>query len=221
MSRQDYPLLPHTRVYVADANSTDGTITVAAGFADRLPISVIAGGLPAIGRNRGAHLATTPYVLFIDADIEFDDDHLLRRAIATMKQRRLHCLTTNIHCTGGALADRLLFAGSNLAQRIASWAQPFATGMFMLFDREKFIQLGGFHERALYAEDYLLSKQVSPRRFGILRGRVLTSNRRFQKMGHMKIACMFLNTALHTFDRTYFFRDQKYWTEVDSGTQAT
>ena len=219
LSRQDYPLLPHTRVYVADAGSTDDTVGLAAMFADRLRISVIAGGLPAVGRNRGARLATTPYVLFIDADIEFHDDTLLRRAMDAMKRRNLHCLTTNIRCTDGAVPDHLLFAGSNLAQRLASWAKPFATGMFMLFDRARFNQLGGFDERALYAEDYLLSKQVSPRRFGILRGHVLTSNRRFQKMGRLKIARMFLNTALHTFDRTYFLRDQNYWTEVDSGTR--
>jgi glycosyltransferase involved in cell wall biosynthesis len=221
LSRQDYPLLPLTRVYVADAGSSDGTPSLAAGFADRLRISVIAGGLPAAGRNRGARLATTPYVLFIDADIEFDDTGLLRRAIETMKRRRLHCLTTNIRCNGGGVFDRLLFAGNNLVQRVASWSQPFATGMFMMFDRQKFVELDGFDERALYAEDYLLSKQVSVRRFGILKGHILTSNRRFQKMGHLKIARMFLNTALHTFDRTYFFRDQNYWTEVDSGTQAS
>jgi hypothetical protein len=139
----------------------------------------------------------------------------------TVKRRSLHCLTTNIRCSGGAVFDHLLFAGNNLVQRFASWTQPFATGMFMLFDRERFIELGGFDERALYAEDYLLSKQVKVRRFGILKGHILTSNRRFQKMGHLKIARMFLNTALHTFDRTYFFRDQNYWTEVDSGTQPT
>jgi glycosyltransferase involved in cell wall biosynthesis len=219
LSRQDYPLLPHTRVYVADAGSTDDTVGLAAMFTDKLRISVIPGGLPAVGRNRGVRLATTPYVLFIDADIEFHDNSLLRRSIDAMKRRNLHCLTTNIRCNGGAVPDRLLFAGSNLAQRLASWAKPFATGMFMLFDRARFLELGGFDERALYAEDYLLSKQVSPRRFGILKGHVLTSNRRFRKMGRLKIARMFLNTALHTFDRTYFLRDQNYWTEVDSGTQ--
>ena len=160
LSRQDYPLLPHTRVYVADAGSTDGTVDLAAMFADRLRISVIAGGLPAVGRNRGARLATTPYVLFIDADIEFNDDSLLRRSMDAMKRRKLHCLTTNIRCSGGAVPDHLLFAGNNLAQRLASWTQPFATGMFMLFDRERFIQLGGFNEQALYAEDYLLSKSA-------------------------------------------------------------
>ena len=213
---QDYADLEYI---VVDAGSTDGTVELAAMFAAELRISVIAGGLPAVGRNRGAHLATTPYVLFIDADIEFNDNTLLRRSMDTIKRRKLHCLTTNIRCTAGAVPDRLLFAGNNLAQRLASWAQPFATGMFMLFDRAKFIELGGFDEHALYAEDYLLSKQVSPRRFGILRGHVLTSNRRFQKMGRLKIARMFLNAALHTFDRTYFLRDQNYWTEVDSGTR--
>ena len=35
LSRQDYPLLPLTRVYVADAGSTDGTVALAACFADR------------------------------------------------------------------------------------------------------------------------------------------------------------------------------------------
>lgn len=220
LSRQDYPLLPHTKVYVADACSTDATAEAAILFADRLRISVIPGGLPAAGRNRGASLATTPYVLFIDADIELDDPTLLRRAMDAMKRRKLHCLTTNIRCLGGGATDHMLYAGNNLVQRFASWVQPFATGMFMLFDRNRFNQLGGFDERALYAEDYLLSKQVDPSRFGIVRGHVLTSNRRFRKMGRLKIARMFLNTALHTFDHNYFFRDQNYWTEVGSGTQA-
>lgn len=81
----------------------------------------------------------------------------------------------------------------------------------MLFERAKFEQLGGFDENAMYAEDYLLSKQVSLMRFGIVRGHILTSNRRFKAMGHMKIARMFLNTALHTFDTGYFRRDHGYW----------
>jgi glycosyltransferase involved in cell wall biosynthesis len=205
--------LPATTVFVADAGSTDGTAELAMLFADKLRISVIPGGLPAVGRNRGARLATTPYILFIDADIELADETLLRRAMATMKQRRLHCLTTNIRCAEGGALDHLMFVGNNLVQRTASWVKPFATGMFMLFDRAKFQELGGFDERAMYAEDYLLSKRVSPRRFGILRGHIRTTNRRFRKMGHMKIARMFLNTALHTFDYRYFLRDQNYWSE--------
>lgn len=211
LSKQDYPLLPLTKVFVADAGSTDLTVESALLFADRLNISVIPGGLPSVGRNAGARRATTPYVLFMDADIELPDPTLLRRAMAKMIHRQLHCLTTDIRCKHGHIMDSVLFRGNNAVQHFASWTKPFATGMFMLFNREKFNQLGGFDEQALYAEDYLLSKQVSPLRFGIVGGHILTSNRRFQKMGHLRIAKMFLTTAFHTFDHNYFRRDHGYW----------
>jgi glycosyltransferase involved in cell wall biosynthesis len=211
LSKQDYPLLPLTRVFVADAGSTDQTVESALLFLDRLNISVIPGGLPAVGRNGGARRATTPYVLFMDADIELPDPTLLRRSIEKMKRKGLYCVTADIRCKGGHFVDDLMFWGNNAVQHFASFTKPFATGMFMLFKRAKFNELGGFDEKALYAEDYLLSKRVSPLRFGIVRGHILTSNRRFQKMGHLHIAKMFLNTAIHTFDRSYFWRDQNYW----------
>ena len=129
----------------------------------------------------------------------------------TVRRRRLQCATVDIRCKGGRLMDNVLYRGNNAVQHLASFTKPFATGMFMLFERAKFWELGGFDEHALYAEDYLLSKQVSPTRFGIVRGHVLTSNRRFKAMGHAKIAKMFLNTALHTFDTSYFRRDHGYW----------
>jgi glycosyltransferase involved in cell wall biosynthesis len=214
LSMQDYPLLQHMKVFVADANSTDDTLEVARSFSDRLSISVIPGGLPSVGRNAGARLADSTYVLFIDADIELRDPTLLRRAMQKMKRRGLHCLTTNIRCSGGRGMDHALYAGNNIVQRVSSWTKPFSTGMFMLFEKARFDALGGFDERALYAEDYLLSKQVSPRRFGLVRGHVLTSNRRFRKMGHWRIARMFLKTAFNTWNYQYFLRDQGYWKEV-------
>ena len=54
--------------------------------------------------------------------------------------------------------------------------------MFMLFDRKKFWELGGFHEQILFAEDYRLSQKVERRRFAIVRGGVYTTNRRFKRM---------------------------------------
>jgi len=207
--------LPATRVFVADANSTDNTIDIALSFAGKLPVTIIPGGLPSVGRNNGARLTNSRYVLFVDADVELTDPTLLRRAVERMKRRRLHCLTTNVWCAGGSILDRALYAGNNLVQRFASWTKPFATGMFMMFDKKKFDEFGGFNERALYAEDYLLSKKVSPLRFGIVGGGVVTSNRRFKKMGHFKIARMFFRTALNTFNENYFLRDQDYWKDTD------
>ncbi len=211
IARQDAAGIRETTVYVADANSTDGTVELALNFRGRIDIRVIAGGLPSAGRTAGARLATTPYRLFLDADMELADPTLVRRALELMQRKRLHCLTTNIWCREGRFMDQTLYIANNIAQQFSRLLKPFSTGMFMLFDRKRFEELGGFHEQALYAEDYLLSKKVARRKFGIVRGRALTTNRRFRKMGHIKIMGMFFKTALNTWNDNYFLRDHHYW----------
>jgi len=134
-----------TKVFVADAGSTDGTQELALSFGDRLDIEVIPGGLTSVGRNAGARRATTPYVLFIDADMELKDPTLLRRAMALVEHRRLHCVTTNIWCSAGSARDHALYFLSNVAQYGSLLVKPFSTGMFMLFNKREFDRLGGFH----------------------------------------------------------------------------
>ena len=211
LCRQDYPLMKSTKVFLADAGSTDGTQELAMSFADRLNIEVIPGGLPSVGRNAGARRATTPYVLFIDADMELKDPTLLRRAMRLAERRRLHCVTTNIWCSQGTVRDRSLYFLNNVAQYGSLLVKPFSTGMFMLFEKATFDRLGGFNEGALYAEDYLLSKQVRNRKFGIVRGSIQTTNRRFRSMGHLKIVGMFLKTMVNSWNDNYFLHDHGYW----------
>jgi glycosyltransferase involved in cell wall biosynthesis len=209
---QDYGAMSSTPVLVADAGSTDGTAEIVLRYADRLAVRVIAGGLPSVGRNAGARLAASPYVLFIDADMELRDATLVRHALELMRQKQLHCVTTNIAASDGSLSDRLLYAANNLVQRLSPWFfLPFSTGMFMLFDRKVFEQLGGFHEQVAFAEDYLLSKKVSPHKFAVVGGRVHTTSRRFRKMGRWNMVRLFLKTALNSWNERYFLQDHKYW----------
>ena len=211
--------MPSTRVLVADANSTDGTPEVVLSFRDRLNVSVIPGGMPSAGRNQGAAQADTPFVLFIDADIELAEPWLIRRCVERAQRKNLHCVT-NILCREGNLIDKFLYAASDSFQYLSWLHRPFATGMFMLFDRKKFWDLGGFNEQVHYAEDYLLSQQVDRLRFSIVRGGVYTTNRRFEKMGHLRVGWMFLWTALNFWNEKYFLRDHKYWAaEADSGSR--
>lgn len=213
--KQDYPCLANTRVYVADAGSTDGTVAAAMRFADRLKIQVIEGGLPSVGRNRGAWQSRidggSRYILFLDADVELREASLLRCAMEAAKTRELHCVTTNIVCLHGGFMDDVLYASNNVMQRLSRWAMPFSTGMFMLFDAAEFERLGGFNEQALFAEDYMLSRQVRRSRFCVVPGRVQTGNRRFRKLGHGRMVRMFLNTAIHSRQDSYFLRDHGYW----------
>ncbi|MGA7905936.1 MAG: glycosyltransferase [Candidatus Sulfotelmatobacter sp.] len=211
LTKRDYSKMSSTRVLVADANSTDGTPEIVMSFRDRLNVIVIRGGMPSVGRNLGAARAESEYVLFLDADIEPAHPSVIRRALELAQSKQLHCVTTNILCRDGNAIDKLFYAGNDLFQYLSHLHHPFATGMFMLFDRKKFWDLGGFHEQVAFAEDYLLSQQVERKRFGIVRGGVYTTNRRFQKMGHLRVGWLFLKTAMNYWNESYFLRDHKYW----------
>jgi glycosyltransferase involved in cell wall biosynthesis len=185
-------------VFIADADSTDRTAEVAMEFSQSLVITVIRGGLPSVGRNNGALKSYSRYILFLDADVELADPTLLRRAIELIKRRSLHCVTTDIWCRDGNWMDRLLYGCNNVVQRFSRFHKPFATGMFMLLDKEQFDEIGGFDEQALYAEDYQLTRQIRRSRFRVIRGGIYSTNRRFLKMGHWTIVRFFLTTALHS-----------------------
>ncbi|SPE44240.1 Glycosyl transferase, family 2 [Candidatus Sulfotelmatobacter sp. SbA7] len=203
--------MPSTRILVADAGSTDGTPEVVMGFRDRLAVSVIPGGLPSVGRNAGAALAATEYVLFIDGDVEPATKSLIRCTVELAQRKQLHCVTTNIICREGGWLDKTLYFGNSMFQHLSRIHQPFSTGMFMLFQVARFRELGGFHEQVHFAEDYLLSKQVARNKFGIVRGGLYTTNRRFQKMGHFRVTKLFLTTAVNFWNESHFLRDHQYW----------
>ena len=59
------------RILIADADSTDNTVAVVKLYDDLLNIELIPGGPVSVGRNNGAKLVTTPYILFLDADVRF------------------------------------------------------------------------------------------------------------------------------------------------------
>ncbi|MGA6982070.1 MAG: glycosyltransferase [Candidatus Sulfotelmatobacter sp.] len=211
LMNQDYSKMSSTKVLVADANSTDGTREVVLSFADRLNVSVIRGGMPSVGRNLGAAQADSAYVLFLDADIELAHPSVVRHAVELAQRKQLHCVTTNIICRDGSWIDKLIYVGNDLFQYLSRLHHPFATGMFMLFDLRQFRKLRGFHEQVTFGEDYLLTQQVERKRFGIVRGGVYTTNRRFKKMGHLRVGWLFLWTAMNYWNEDHFMRDHKYW----------
>jgi len=99
-------------------------------------------------------------------------------------------------------------------QRVGSFTKPFATGMFMLFERNAFWALGGFNERALFAGGTIFSRRECPGSdSGLCAGGCLQQNRRFQKLGHWTMVRMFVRTMMHSWDDGYFLRDHNYWTE--------
>ena len=204
---QDYPAMPDTRILVADAQSTDKTREVVESYRDRLNLEIIEGGLPSIGRNLGAQLADTRYVLFVDADV-IVRPYLVGRSLDYLRHYGLQAVTANVLCKSGIFLDEwYLFALNTLGRFLG-----FGTGMFLLFDREKFWELGGFDPRIVFGEDIHLTLQVGRKRFGYVPGYVLTDNRRFRKMGYSKVACLWLRTLVNLFNNRFYYRDHRsYW----------
>jgi hypothetical protein len=44
---------------------------------------------------------------------------------------------------------------------------------------------------------------------------VYTTNRRFKRMGHLRVGWLFLKTAMNYWNDKYFLRDHKYWAEPE------
>src|SRR3989344_3953825 len=71
LEKQDYPM-KRTKIFIADANSTDNTIKEIRKN-NKLDIQIVKGGMPSIWRNNGARACKSKYILFIDADIGLED----------------------------------------------------------------------------------------------------------------------------------------------------
>src|SRR5437879_12449779 len=93
LAKQDYSKMSSTRVLVADASSTDRTPEIVLSFRDRLNVEVIRGGMPSVGRNRGAALAETTYVLFLEAAIEPAHPSVLCRDVALIHSTEVNLVT--------------------------------------------------------------------------------------------------------------------------------
>jgi glycosyltransferase involved in cell wall biosynthesis len=207
IKRQNYEHIFKTKILIADANSTDSTKSVVYYYkkALGLDIEVIEGGLPSVGRNKGASASNSKFILFIDADVELLDESTIRDSIYLMRCGNNKLVTAYIGCKGGTFSDNLMYVSSNIVQYFSRFARPFATGMFMLFDRDEFIRLGGFDEEALFAEDYLLSRKISIKKFSIV------PKRRFKKISKLTMIRKFLLAAIHICSDSYFKKDHHYW----------
>jgi glycosyltransferase involved in cell wall biosynthesis len=198
------------KIIVADS-STDDTINLLYNYKihSTQVIQIISGGLPAVARNKGAKLVTTPYILFLDADVYLKNPNTIRHIVREIIANDCDLVTCRFKTIDGKF--NWVYAIFNVIQWISSKTKPFAIGGFMLFKTETFNQLGGFDEQDKIAEDYHLSSKIKPGKFKIINDTVYTSSRRFKKKGvwyMIKLACI---SWLNRNNDKWFHQDYKYW----------
>ena len=147
------------KVIIADGNSSDGTLSKvfrAKNDFKNLNIKLIKGGSVSYGRNEGAKLVKTPYIIFIDADsILIENDIFLE----TLKYKDTHSIIT---CKQTSLStnlkSELIWKSFNFIREIMP--ESLSTGCYFFIHTNVFNKLGGFDETLSNSEDFWLSKQI-------------------------------------------------------------
>jgi glycosyltransferase involved in cell wall biosynthesis len=201
-----------TRVIIADC-STDATRQVIKDNSIGLNVEIIDGGPVSIAKNNGARLVTTPYILFIDADVRFFKDTVIGDAVNKMELKKLHLVGLNIKCYDKDIRAKIGFTAFNLINHTLKFFSPFAVGAFMLTRKDKFEEYGGFPENLLTSEDYFLSKKYSPRKFKIIRHHFGQDSRRFKKMGYLGMGKYLVKNFVNRNNKKYWesLYHNRYW----------
>ena len=198
-----------TEIIISDAFSTDNTVSIALSYSDRLPIKIIDGGLPSVGRNNGAVAATGDILLFIDSDCYLKDSKIIMKSILKIKQG--NDLVGAFLSIKNNLFIRLLYIFSNITMMLSKYDKPFVIGAFFMIKRNEFFKHGGFDIELMHCEDYFLSSMVNPKKFSLVNSYVYTDDRRFKKMGNFKIIKYFISNILNRNNKNYFKKDIGYW----------
>ena len=201
-----------TRIIIADC-STDNTREVIQIMKGELNVEIIDGGPVSIAKNNGAKLVTTPYILFIDADVRFFKDTVIQDAVDLIESKNLDLIGLNIKCYDNDFRATIGFAIFNIINHILKYFSPFAIGAFMLTRRDKFEEFGGFPEKTATSEDYFLSRMYSTKKFKILNHYFGQDSRRFKKMGYFGMGFYLIKNFINRNNKAYWDKldSSKYW----------
>ena len=208
LSRQN--LKTKIRVIICDANSTDKTlehISKADKDFENLEIEIRTGGSVAYGRNKGAELVNTPFILFLDADsVLLNPDTISETLQNAFEYDIIGCRQKS---TVDGLQSWLTWKVFEFIRNVMP--ETFCTGCYFFISKQKFIELGGFDETLQNSEDFWLSKQIPKSRFKLLDKCIGQDDRRFKKMGNLSFLKNIILTYLNKNNINWFKNDVGYW----------
>lgn len=217
IKRQDFDDL---EVIVADSHSTDKTVEIANSYGCK----IVNGGLPAVGRNNGARIATGEFLLFLDSDCVLTNDYL-KQAVEEFELHNLGIAITQIVPLEKGFINELSHEFANYMTKKISAIKPHGAGCYgILTYKSLHEEVGGFDEAIDFGEDTDYIERVAKiSRFKVLETpRLLISTRRLKEEGLKTIAWKYAkSTAYQLMGRKvtlkqldYSFEHEKHNTRI-------
>ncbi len=184
---------PPDEVFVVDAGSQDGTVAVA----ERFPFVEVLKSTPpvAVGRNAVGRRTREDVVVFLDADVRLPGD-FLEEFVGEFRRRGydLACPLYYPHDSTRAVeAFHDLF---NLTMRATQRVHPSGAGPCIAVRGGLFRNSDGFDPSFKFDDIELIRRLAKGRRFGIIRERVLVSDRRFREQGFARMLAQYAFMSL-------------------------
>jgi glycosyltransferase involved in cell wall biosynthesis len=186
---------PPDEIIVADADSLDSTAEIARAAGCR----AVRGGLPGVGRNAGAAVATGDLIMFMDADAQ-PAPGFLSAALEEFRARGLTVATVPMRPVEPNSEYVFMCAAAEAYTRALQKISPHAVGLCTIVTRELHERIGGFDESVVLAEDHEYARRAARAgTFGILRSvTVPASMRRLRKEGRMHLARVMFYSEMRT-----------------------
>lgn len=198
------------RIIIADISDDNDSIQyirkIQTDFKYSLNIEIIEGGYPSQGRLNGSKLVTTPYMLFLDADIFLTNRKILIECMEYKKE----LITVPFYTD---YPYRWVFRMFDMFQALSSYiGTPFAVGGFQLWNTQAYHRVGGYNPKELFAEDYSISQKVNPKEFKIIRIKgTYTSSRRFKSKGILWMFGIMIKSYINRKNPQFFTQSHGYW----------
>ena len=198
-----------TRVIIADTSDEEDSLDFLQytenNYRYSLNIELIKGGFPAKARLEGSKLVTTPYILFLDADIMLQNKSLLGECLAY----NTDLVTVPFQTEKGF---NWIFRLFDIQQQLSNLlGTPFAIGGFQLWKTEAYWKTGGYDETHLFAEDYWVSQKAEKMVIHKTKG-VWTSARRFKNKGFFYMLILSIKCYINRNNTEFFKHHHQYWT---------
>ena len=197
----------NSKIIIADI-STDNTRYVIHRNKGDLNIELIKGGPVSVAKNNGAKLVTTPYILFIDADVRFFSPTTIIDCVNELEKNNLDLIGLYAKCYDDDIRAKIGFSLFNIINRIMKRWVPFAVGAFFLTRRDRFEEFGGFPAKYETSEDFFLSKKYDANKFKLVNHYFGQDSRRFKKMGYFGMAWYLIKNFLNR-------NNERYWNSID------